>query len=216
MLLTERLVAVGWQGVLCEGTGSQLPSPPVPRQQSLPGPIRCFWQSPPGDRQGPRWPQTGRDKALLPQKCLRNFSRLMAAFYLQAGRDRNLGRERYVLGRTQAKDPGFFLSLLSIPTFPAIIILQPSLFKDRAFGAPHSAARIFWVQDVSPIHVNWQRRNKYQCRPPKGGVCPRHTPQSLPGLQCPFCGSHHPQQVFLSSPGSPRHTQPPETSSCHL
>ncbi|XP_010074262.1 PREDICTED: transcription factor 21-like [Pterocles gutturalis] len=56
VLLTESLVPAGWQGALCEGTGSQLPSHPVPQEMSLPDPIRCSWQSPPGDRRGPRWP----------------------------------------------------------------------------------------------------------------------------------------------------------------
>lgn len=70
----------------------------------------------------PSWGQAGatlatdrQGQALLLQKCLRNVSRLMAAFYLKAGGYRNLGRERYVLGRTQAKDTGFILIPLLYP-----------------------------------------------------------------------------------------------------
>lgn len=48
----------------------------------------------PGDRQ-PCWPQISRGKlyTLLPQKRLRNHRRLLAAFYLQVDRYRNLGKK---------------------------------------------------------------------------------------------------------------------------
>lgn len=69
VLLTERLVPVGWQGVLCEGTGSQLPSRPVPQELSLLGPVPCSRRAPPGDRQGPRWPHIGRDRLYCPRNA---------------------------------------------------------------------------------------------------------------------------------------------------
>lgn len=119
---SHSLVPVGWQEVLVRGDRLPAALPPCALRAEHPGPHPLLLAIPPRGQAGATVASDRQGQAFLPQKPLRNLSRLMAAFYLQAGGYRNLDRERYVLGRTQAKDPGF---ILIPPLYPAIIILKP-------------------------------------------------------------------------------------------
>lgn len=93
-------------------------------------------------------------------------------------------------GREKTRD---LCSLSSVIKFSAITNLQLQPFKDRAFEALCPTAQSCWVQDMSPTHVNSQRRNKLMFR-------------SLGGLR------GHTRKHSPAAPGSPQQKHP--ISSC--